>query len=75
MHFLFIFPSCKMFILLLRSAVSWQLTLHPLESPKKAIEGDNHESVSKVDGELCIFIFRSLISKDKAVTYLIMWQS
>ncbi|KAI4371158.1 hypothetical protein MLD38_019424 [Melastoma candidum] len=48
------------------STVAWQLTLNPLERSKNAKEGDSNSSISKADGDLCIFIFRSLISKDKA---------
>ncbi|KAI4303692.1 hypothetical protein MLD38_039292 [Melastoma candidum] len=48
------------------STFGWQLTLYPLERSKNAKEGDSNPSISKADGDLCISMFRSLISKDEA---------
>jgi hypothetical protein len=51
------------------SAVAWQLTLtHP--GKQMQVEGDlgHSKDINAHDGDLCILIFRSLISLDKAVS-------
>ncbi|XWS19360.1 hypothetical protein CRYUN_Cryun31cG0009100 [Craigia yunnanensis] len=49
------------------SSVAWQLTLNPLENQKETGENEGHSVDRNRDGgDLCILIFRSLISLDKA---------
>ncbi|KAK8629538.1 hypothetical protein V6N13_078374 [Hibiscus sabdariffa] len=51
------------------SSVAWQLTLNPLEKEKQKETGVNEgHSIYRTgdEGDLCILIFRSLISSDKA---------
>ncbi|XVF87795.1 hypothetical protein PTKIN_Ptkin18bG0149600 [Pterospermum kingtungense] len=49
------------------SSVSWQLALNPLENQKETGENEVHPVDRNRDGgDLCILIFRSLISSDKA---------
>lgn len=49
------------------SSVSWQLTLNPLENQKETEKNEGHSVDRNRDGgNLCILIFRSLISSDKA---------
>ncbi|XWS15531.1 hypothetical protein CRYUN_Cryun34aG0008000 [Craigia yunnanensis] len=49
------------------SSVAWQLTLNPLENQKETGVNEGHSVDRNRDGgDLCIFIFRSLISSDKA---------
>ncbi|KAG6641797.1 hypothetical protein CIPAW_09G098300 [Carya illinoinensis] len=49
------------------SAVAWQLTLNPLEK-RKEVEGDvgYSKDINSHNADLCILIFRSLISSEKA---------
>ena len=50
------------------SSVAWQLTLNPIENQKETGVNEGHSVDRNRDGgDLCIFIFRSLISSDKAV--------
>lgn len=50
------------------SSVAWQLALNPLENQKETGENEGHLVDRNRDGgDLCILIFRSLISSDKAV--------
>jgi hypothetical protein len=56
------------------SSVAWQLTLtHP--EKKMEVEGDlgNSKNISAVDSNLCILIFGSLISSEKAVSIHLFW--
>ncbi|TYI23653.1 hypothetical protein ES332_A06G179500v1 [Gossypium tomentosum] len=49
------------------SSVAWQLTLNPLEKQKETGVNEGHSEYRNGDeGDLCILIFRSLISSDKA---------
>ncbi|PPD96404.1 hypothetical protein GOBAR_DD06567 [Gossypium barbadense] len=49
------------------SSVAWQLTLNPLEKQKETGFNEGHSVYRSGDeGDLCILIFRSLISSDKA---------
>ncbi|KAG7963019.1 hypothetical protein I3843_09G096500 [Carya illinoinensis] len=49
------------------SAVAWQLTLNPLEKQKE-VEGDvgYSKDINSHNADLCILIFRSLVSSEKA---------
>ncbi|XP_035544254.1 uncharacterized protein LOC108997703 isoform X4 [Juglans regia] len=49
------------------SAVAWQLTLNPLEK-RKEVEGDvgYSKDINSHNADLCILIFRSLVSSEKA---------
>ncbi|OMO64795.1 hypothetical protein COLO4_31833 [Corchorus olitorius] len=50
------------------SSVAWQLTLNPLEKQKETGVSEGHSVEKNGDrGDLCILIFHSLISSDKAV--------
>lgn len=50
------------------SSVAWQLTLNPLEKQKETGVNEGHSVYrSGHEGDLCILIFRSLLSSDKAV--------
>ncbi|XP_048131695.1 probable 26S proteasome regulatory subunit 10B isoform X1 [Rhodamnia argentea] len=48
------------------SAVAWQLMINPPERQREAEQEDRAENIKKQEGDLCILIFRSLISSDKA---------
>ncbi|KAK2644569.1 hypothetical protein Ddye_019764 [Dipteronia dyeriana] len=49
------------------SAVAWQLTLRPPDKQKENLRDQPHSGdMSSSDGDLCILIFRSLITSDKA---------
>ncbi|OMO76894.1 hypothetical protein CCACVL1_15353 [Corchorus capsularis] len=49
------------------SSVAWQLTLNPLEKQKETGVSEGHSVEKNEDtGDLCILIFHSLISSDKA---------
>lgn len=56
------------------SAVAWQLTLdHPKKQKQAGGKLENPEDTNAHEGNLCVLIFRSLISSDKAVN-LLLWQ-
>ncbi|KAH7569433.1 hypothetical protein ACOSP7_012835 [Xanthoceras sorbifolium] len=49
------------------SAVAWQLTLRPPDKQKENLGDEAHSGdMSTREGDLCILIFRSLITSDKA---------
>ncbi|KAK0578038.1 hypothetical protein LWI29_004057 [Acer saccharum] len=49
------------------SAVAWQLTLRPPDKQKENLRDQPHSGdMSSSDGDLCILIFRSLITSDRA---------
>lgn len=50
------------------SAVAWQLMINPPERQREAEQEDRAENIKKQENNLCILIFRSLISSDKAVS-------
>lgn len=48
------------------SAVAWQLMINPPERQREAEQEDRAENIKKQEGDLCILIFHSLITADKA---------
>ncbi|KAE8728845.1 hypothetical protein F3Y22_tig00004072pilonHSYRG00320 [Hibiscus syriacus] len=48
------------------SSLAWHMTLKPLEKQKETGINEGHSHRSRDEGDLCILIFRSLISSDKA---------
>lgn len=54
-----------------RSGVAWQLALsHPQKKNETAAEQAGGKDTNPYEGELCILMFRPLISADKAVHLL-----
>ncbi|KAJ0692137.1 putative AAA+ ATPase domain, ATPase, AAA-type, core [Helianthus annuus] len=48
------------------SGVAWQLTLNRPVVQKEGVKDNNDSDANPNDGDLCVLIFRSLISSDKA---------